>query len=274
MAVAAAGVASAPAAGGNRSARTSVVSEEACSTATAGQLVNRDRLNNFLLSNAVGQVLCGAFTGPGSEAMAVTINAPTCWSPQGWAVYRFTNGAWQLVMVQQLVLIVAPLVAVGSEIKETQPVFGPGDNRCNPSGGTRSRLWHWNGSNLVAGVWKQASPPRKRTAAEFFSPSRNISCEMADDAHNGARVICGAVRKTPHMATMDVSGRLKVCRASAGSTRCLGNVGEGAFVLGYGKSVTVGRFRCFSLRTGMKCIVISSGRGFLINRSGVSRVVP
>ena len=96
----------------------------------------------------------------------------------------------------------------------------------------------------------------------------------ADDAHNGAQVICGAVRKAPHMATMDVSGRLKVCRASAGSTRCLGNVGEGAFVLGYGKSVTVGRFRCFSLRTGMKCIVISSGRGFLINRSGVSRVVP
>src|SRR5205814_1019012 len=55
MAVAAAAVASSPAAGGNRSARTSVVSEEACSTATAAQLINRDHLNNFLLSNPIGQ---------------------------------------------------------------------------------------------------------------------------------------------------------------------------------------------------------------------------
>src|SRR2546430_3483937 len=48
-----------------------------CTTATAKRLVNEHHLNDFVLPNPVSQLLCGPFTGPGSEAMAVAIAAPT-----------------------------------------------------------------------------------------------------------------------------------------------------------------------------------------------------
>ena len=69
-----------------------------CSQATATQLVNQNDLNNFLLQDPVQQVLCGSFTGPDSEAMVVAIGAPTCWGTQRWAVFRFSGGAWELVL--------------------------------------------------------------------------------------------------------------------------------------------------------------------------------
>src|SRR4051794_35133195 len=116
-----------------------------CSTATATRLVNRYDLNSFLLDQPVAQALCGPFTGAGSDAMAVGIAAPTCWPVQAWAVFRHTSGGWQLVL-DRSEWVVPPLVAVGSRIRVTSPVFRSTDStRCNPTGGTRSRVWHWNG---------------------------------------------------------------------------------------------------------------------------------
>jgi hypothetical protein len=43
------------------------------------------------------------------------------------------------------------------------------------------------------------------------------------------------------------------------------------FTLSYGRSVTVGPFRCSSLKTGMRCVVRKTDRGFLIARSGIKR---
>src|SRR4051812_21238261 len=76
------------------------VASSDCSEPTARQVVQRLGLevNIFNLPDAVQQVLCGPFTGPGSNAMAVTIAAPTCWPTQNWAVFRFTAGDWQLVL--------------------------------------------------------------------------------------------------------------------------------------------------------------------------------
>ena len=71
-----------------------------CSKATATQLVNDNKLNNFILPDPFAQLLCGPFTWPGSTAMAVTIGAATCWSPQSWAVFTFDAGTWRLVHVQ------------------------------------------------------------------------------------------------------------------------------------------------------------------------------
>ena len=62
---------------------------------------------------------------------------------------------------------------------------------------------------------------------------------------------------------------------SAQRTRC--NTGEhrgGTPTLAYGRQITVGRFRCLSLQIGVRCTVIQSGKGFLINRDGVTRVGP
>jgi hypothetical protein len=141
-------------AGGLTPERASSVSA-ACSTATARTLIDQHHLNGFLLPPA--QVLCGPFTGPRSEAMAVAIAAGTCWPVQGWAVFSFSGGTWKLGLYEGA-FIVPPLVAVGTDIKETRPVFRSTGSRCDPTGGTEARLWHWDGTAMVSGPWHQVTP--------------------------------------------------------------------------------------------------------------------
>jgi hypothetical protein len=114
----------------------------------------------------------------------------------------------------------------------------------------------------------QAASSASRTTASFYSPSRNLGCEL-DDRRAGvpSEVFCQSL-KTPHSVKLGLNGRIKICRGES----CLGNPGEGTPVLAYGRQVTVGRFRCFSLTAGVKCIVISSGKGFLIDKAGVRRL--
>jgi hypothetical protein len=238
-----------------------------CTKATANQLVEQHRLNNFLLPDPVAQVLCGAFTGPASVAMAVTIKAPTCWSPQRWAVFSFSGGDWKLVL-DEPAFLVGPLLAVGSDIQETTPVFRQGDPRCIPSGGTHARIWHWDGSRLVPGAWKQVTKGKVITRS-FYTPSKNITCSLGD-SRDYLGVRCESF-KAPQSVKMDASGRLKICHGRRCFPAC-GCAPEGIPTLGYGKQVTAGRFRCISLRSGVKCIVIESGKGFLINRAGITKV--
>jgi hypothetical protein len=98
-------------------------------------------------------VLCGAFAGKRSRAMAVTLAIPACGRTGGWVVFRWNGRAWKLLLRRTTG---ADLAAVGSTIRETMFVFKSGDTHCSPTGGTRSRLWHWNGRRLVAGAWKRA----------------------------------------------------------------------------------------------------------------------
>ena len=106
-----------------------------CSKATALEVAKSFFVWGTVVRNPVQQVLCGPFTGPGSEAMAVSFTAPTCWGTQGWAVYRRSGGAWELVTAQRGVFIFS-LATVGADIRETTPVFRAGDPRCIPSGGS------------------------------------------------------------------------------------------------------------------------------------------
>ncbi len=238
-----------------------------CSKQTATQLVNQLELNNFALDDPVRQVLCGSFTGPGTEAMAVTIGAPTCWGIQSWAVFRFDGIAWQLVLDRNDWLF-PPLVAVGNDIQATSPVFRPTDQaRCFPTGGKRARSWHWNGSRFVAGAWKQVEAGSVEPVA-FYSPSGNLFCVLADTRKSpGAN--CWSF-KAPQFVMMNVGGGLRICQGR----RCFNDCGchEEAEKLAYGKQVTVGRFQCVSLRSGIKCTVVKLGRGFLISRSAVKRI--
>jgi hypothetical protein len=237
-----------------------------CSEATARQLVEQHRLNDFGLPNPVRQVLCGAFTGSGSEAMAIAISAPTCWGIQRWAVFAYTSGAWRLVLDQRRFIF--PLAVVGSDIREHSPVFRAGDPRCLPSGGSHARVWHWNGTRLTAGPWRQVTPGAAVTSAAFRSPSQNIECGMSDN-RSGRLVECWTSRP-PQKAKLYLGGRVTICRGSQARCR-IGNAGE-VPTLAYGRQTTVGRFRCSSRRIGIACTVISSGKGFLINRSGVRRI--
>lgn len=182
-----------------------------CSSATAHQVAKPLFVWGRDVREPIAQVLCGAFTGRGSEAMVVAFTAPTCWPFQTWAVFRRTGGVWRLVMVQRYAFVFLPLVAVGSDIRETAPVFRRSDSRCNPSGGRHARIWHWNGARFTAGAWKQATPPTRATAAAFLSPSGNLFCEIG-----GSSVYCQSV-KLPHSVRMGLDGRLTICSG----TRCL-----------------------------------------------------
>jgi hypothetical protein len=245
-----------------------------CSPATAAQLVAENQLNDFALPNPVVGVVCGSFAGPGSQAMAVTIGAATCWNIQHWVVFDFTGGTWRPVLDQRD-FVIPPLVAVGGDIKETMPVFRSGDPRCVPSGGTHARIWHWDGARLVAGPWKQVKPGAAPTSATFYSPSRNIDCEMNDGRSQvGSYVYCQS-RAHPHSVKMGLDGRLRICRGGTATTnRCLGDPGEHTPVLGYGKRVTLTHFRCQSGKAGVTCTVIKTGKGFRIDRAGVKRIGP
>ena len=159
-----------------------------CSVATATQLVEQYRLNHFDLPNPVRQLLCGSFMGPGSEAMAITIGAPTCWPIQHWAILGFRDGAWRLLETVPAYLI-PPLTAVGNDIREETAVQRSGDARCFPSGGTRARLWHWDGTRFVAG------PGRRSRKAWSSRESRGCSARRAGTSAAPCRT--GAARPAP-----------------------------------------------------------------------------
>ena len=246
-----------------------------CSKAEAGRVATRLHVgvDPVLGRTPIFRVLCGPFLGSGSEAMVASVAVPMgCGGSIGWAVFRFAGGEWQLVLNQRNG---AFLSAAGSDIRERVGAPRPGDPPCAPSA-WKARTWHWNGSRFTASPWKQESkgePPRRG----FYSPSRNIACGMFDDS-SYSYVNCQS-RVPPQNVTMHASGRLTICRDPTPSNvtnDCnLGDPGEGVIpVLAYGKQITVGRFRCQSLPTGVRCTVIRSGKGFLINRDGVSRVGP
>jgi hypothetical protein len=104
-----------------------------------------------------------------------------------------------------------------------------------------------------------------KTSASFYSPSGNISCEMDDHRHGvPSQVACQSIAHA-HTATLSPNGHTKICRGQ----RCLGNIGENTPILGYGKQIRLGRFRCRSEQNGITCNVIATGDGFLIDRTTV-----
>lgn len=100
----------------------------------------------------------------------------------------------------------------------------------------------------------------------FHSPGGNISCEVSSGGKRGAYAFCQS-KRTPKSVTLGRNGRSKICRGVA----CLGDGPQDAKALASGRSIRVGAFRCTSLRTGMRCLVVKSGRGFKISRSKIQR---
>ena len=258
--------------GGHASASPlAVIATAECSTAEALRVATQLQVvADPTLPNPVWRVLFGPFTGTGSQAMVAVFARGTCLPNFGWALFSFRGGGWQLV-TNETPRFVSDLVAVGSDIRETVPVWRTGDSPCNPAGGTRARTWHWNSTSFVAGPWEQVTkgePVDRR----FHSPSGNIECWMSDDGTDRS-VRCQSGR-SPQSVTMGVDGRLKICRG----VRCVWcgcDENEPATQgLGYGRQIAVGRFRCLSQRSGVTCTVVRSGRGFSINSTRVRRVGP
>jgi len=245
-----------------------------CSKATAVGLVNQHKLNDFELANPVVQVLCGPFTGAGSQAMAVTIAASTCWAIQQWAVFSYRGGSWQLVLDRHE-WIYNPVVADAGNLRVTSPLRRASDVYCNPTGGKLTRTWHWNGTRFVISATVRKPAPLQ--SADFYdrSLSRVVGCGM-NDLSESDEVACQSFSSAEDQnATLHLTGPVVVCtQLHPGTTNpCdLGNAGDDVPTYGVGKQITVGPFRCGIVTTGVQCVVIASGKGFLFGSKTVTAV--
>jgi hypothetical protein len=112
---------------------------------------------------------------------------------------------------------------------------------------------------------RPSTPPTIATAAEFLSPSGNISCEI-DDGTGPHQVYC-QTDSPPRSVTMAVAGTFTTCTG----VQCLGNPSEQAGPLPYGTSTVIGPFRCASATSGITCTG-RGGKGFEIAVAGISPV--
>lgn len=221
--------------------------------------------------DTVLSVVCGAFLGPGSQAMVANLTNGTCLPSFSWNLYVLKGGSWQEVQLGAHGGFTGyPVVAVGNELKETLMVPKPGQPVCLATA-TRSRIWHWNGSSLVPGAWTGAkggssatTPASAKREHYYTSPTGNIICAIA-----AANVSCQTY-EPPQRAVLYPTGKLDLCRAAS----CPGNPGEGALFtkIPYGRSVSAGPFRCTSAFTGVTCVVTATGKGFSIARQGLKKV--
>jgi hypothetical protein len=98
-----------------------------------------------------------------------------------------------------------------------------------------------------------------------------LTCNMVDDGtFSGSWVYCW-VGSSPHPALhakLNLNGQFSVTATTA-LPQGLGGPGQP-----FGTDVDLGPFRCIPLHTGVKCTVLATGNGFLINQSGAIPVGP
>ena len=254
------------AAASSATTRRSAATAGRCSKASARTIVAQLGLGERSVADPVGRVLCGSFTGPGTQTMVVSLWGDGNSGLVEWAVFRWTGGTWQFLMTQPAA---ASITAAGPDLRQTLPIYLPNDPRCCPTGGEKSRLWHWNGSRFVAGPW-QAKKAKADEPTRFRSPSGNIECWMYDGSNPNYRPPgVGCMSGTPPRSViLAADGGLEIdsipfaCGCDEPTPQ----------PLAYGRQITAGRFRCLSQSTGVMCTLVRSGRGFLINRDGVRRI--
>ena len=203
--------------------------------------------------------------------MVVSFKAATCGGTFGWAVFRRHAGRWNLVWRYRNGQ--RSIAEVGVEIKETLNVLRPSDPRCVPTGGTKSRLWRWNGSRFVAGAWET----HYLNPEQFSSPDRQVQCGIDE---TGASCNSRAGSSGPeHSAHLMRSGAVSTCSVSVPSLRehCFVQWIPDLPILPYGQSSEVGAFHCASAVDGVTCVKRSApgvGRGFRINKDEAVEVGP
>lgn len=121
-------------------------------------------------------------------------------------------------------------------------------------------------------------PKHRVEAAEFFvryPHGRVVTCAMYD-GRSGVQALCETERPNyEQKATLERSGTVHACSAhsKALTNTCdLGNAGEGTPTYRPGKQITVGRFRCRVLTSGVQCTLTTTGRGFLFTPTNILAV--
>ncbi len=248
--------------------------QAACDAATATPLVQEPDRNPRI----VAEVHCGAFLGPGSEAMVVVAATQGgCVRFSGWQVFARVNGGWQAAGTFNPT---GDLRVEGTTVVERRAINRRGDwFACSPTGGVQERAWGFDGSAHLPGAWTQAEPaqpkgevyfaPRDRTMSvgvQFHAALLPVLCQMVDGRRSF--VSCEHLRAPFSTVRLTASGRVRICRGE----RCLtpGNPGVDDLEppLRRDQSVAIGRFRCRAERANMRCVVIETGKGFVIGRRG------
>lgn len=255
-----------------------VAQGSACDNATATPLVQPPSADTN--GRSVQRVQCGAFMGQGSQAMLVVVN-PQCGcgtaTIQGWQLFVLVGGAWQPSVDGYHDESDDSIEVQGTSIVELRSIRRTGDwSPGVPTGGTQTRVWNWDGgAGLAASDWMQARPPGpvgevvyyprhpdQRVPFNFRLAGRPMTCSVEDG--RAIRASC-AYRSAPR-ASLGGDGRVTVCRRGCGTSRNLYNT------LRVGQSVHVGRFQCRDETTGVRCVVVATGKGFVMNGKRVRRI--
>jgi hypothetical protein len=245
-----------------------------CNDETATALGEQYALNPFAPSTTAMSALCGEFLGPGIETMVARAVPATCGGYFGWAVFRRqVDDSWQLVWRYRNGQ--TDLVAVGSDLEETNRILASGDARCVGKTATKTRVWHWGGQLFAAGPW---SIHPLGLAPLFITdwPHSAVICQLADDpkvnalpgsTRNG--VSCFIVNSRYSLQAelrIDAQVKTRKCRPRSVS-RCTGSFcgcADDLPEVKSGEQVVVGRFTCRVLKSSVECLN-TTGQGFVIN---------
>jgi hypothetical protein len=102
----------------------------------------------------------------------------------------------------------------------------------------------------------------------FVAPGRITSCELDLSMPGiGTSAYCQTYPH-PESVVLNPTGRLAICRGA----KCIGNPPDRVPTLAYGARLSAGPFSCTSTRAGVRCVVASSGLGFLISPSAITKL--
>jgi hypothetical protein len=107
--------------------------------------------------------------------------------------------------------------------------------------------------------------PQTSSSTEFFSPSKNISCEIDNGASSAMTGAFCLTMSPPKSVQLKSDSTLTECTGVS----CLGNAGENTPTLAYGQSISLGPFTCASSTAGITC-TLANGDGFLISSSATT----
>jgi hypothetical protein len=199
-----------------------------------------------------------------AQRQAVQADPPTTQNPAVGARRRLSPG-WIAFIVVDVVLIVVAGIFAFNALTGSAPQVPQGDETvaAAPSDGATD-----DATGAAA-----ADPGEQLT--EFASPSRNITCQIFENA-----VTCGiaALEQQPapvescngttgYVVTLDAEGMVSLPCVESGDTPK--KAPKKMDQVGYGESVTEGDFTCESREDGMHCQHDPTGNGFSLARAGI-----
>ncbi|MFL5955384.1 MAG: hypothetical protein ACJ76I_14875 [Gaiellaceae bacterium] len=251
-----------------------------CSRAAASQAI--DALHMTVRGRAQGPsyvhaVLCGAFAGRGSSAMAATTGAPPggndCLGPlNGWFVFRNVTGGWQILPggAHLPAPLSRPLTRSGNDLTEQDEIHGNPLIHCDIAG-LQERTWHWNGSRLVASGYQFVMPTGIVDNFNWFSPDRQIWCSVDHITKFRINDISCATKDIQHGAMLKHTGALRICDHPPGDSCTQNWGGRGTPLLQPSQHLNINGFHCASQTSAMSCTVATGparGKGFRLTSAG------